>query len=300
MAPSEVVQPTQSEVIARSRKSSGDPTFALALGGGGARGLAHVHVIEALNELAITPVAIAGSSIGAIMGAGMASGLSGREIRKHAHFILGNRSELAARVWRARPGSFAQMMEGGLKLGQFSGERILAAFLPDTIAGTFEELQIPLKVTATDYFAHHQFVFETGDLSLALCASSAIPAVFKPVEHQGLLLIDGGISNPVPFDLLDGLADIVIAIDVVGGPSRGEGEKPNSVELLFGASQIMMQSIIALKLEHLHPDILIKPPVSHFGVLDFMRIENVLGDTVGIKDELKRAIHSAVERLAKN
>ena len=82
------------------RRSEGDqaaaPTFAVAFGGGGARGLAHIHVIEALDELGIRPVAIAGSSIGAIMGAGMAAGMSGSDIQDYARSILGRRAEVAA------------------------------------------------------------------------------------------------------------------------------------------------------------------------------------------------------------
>ncbi|RUZ50975.1 patatin-like phospholipase family protein, partial [Mesorhizobium sp. M7A.F.Ca.US.007.01.1.1] len=87
------------------------PTFGIAFGGGGARGLAHIHVIEALDELGIKPVAIAGSSIGAIMGAGMASGMAGKDIHDYARSILGRRAEVASRMWRARPGTIAEAMQ---------------------------------------------------------------------------------------------------------------------------------------------------------------------------------------------
>ena len=83
-------------------------------------------------------------------------------------------------------------------------------------------MQIPLKVTATDYFGHGLAVLETGDLHSALAASAAIPAVFRPVRRDGRLLIDGGIYNPVPFDLSSDAADIVIAVDVVGAPAEGD------------------------------------------------------------------------------
>ena len=74
------------------------PTFGIAFGGGGARGLAHIHVIEVLDELGIKPVTIAGSSIGAIMGAGMAAGMTGKDIRDYARSILGRRAEVASRM----------------------------------------------------------------------------------------------------------------------------------------------------------------------------------------------------------
>jgi NTE family protein len=274
--------------------ASGGPTFGVAFGGGGARGLAHIHAIEALDELGIRPVAIAGSSIGAIMGAGMASGMAGAEIHAYARSILGSRAEVASRMWRARPGTIAEAMQNGIRVSQFNVERILKSFLPDAIPETFAELKIPLKVAATDYFGHKLAVFEDGDLHSALAASAAIPAVFRPVTRDGRVLIDGGIYNPVPFDLIEKDADIIIAIDVVGAPSEAERRHPTTVDLMYGATQLMMQSIIANKLRQCPPDILIRPNVSKYRVLDFLKIDTLLAETVEIKDELKRAVEKAV------
>ncbi|EKF41214.1 patatin [Nitratireductor indicus C115] len=274
--------------------ASGGPSFALALGGGGARGLAHLHVIEVLDELGIRPRVIAGSSIGALMGAGLAAGITGKEIHAHARAILESRAEVASRLWRARPGNLSEMVEGGFRFGQFNAERIIKAFLPAAVPATFEELKIPLRVTATDYFGHELAVLDRGPLGQALAASAAIPAVFRPVVRNGRTLIDGGIYNPVPFDLVEGEADILIAIDVVGAPTDTGGKAPTSIELMFGASQLMMQSIIAMKLSQRHPDILIRPPVSRFRVLDFLKIDAILAETASIRDELKYAIDKAV------
>ncbi|TIS59300.1 patatin-like phospholipase family protein [Mesorhizobium sp.] len=271
------------------------PTFGIAFGGGGARGLAHIHAIEALDELGIKPVAIAGSSIGAIMGAGMASGMTGKNIHAYARSILGRPAEVATRMWRARPGTFTEALQGGLRVSQFNVERILRAFLPDAIPESFAELKIPLKVTATDFFGHKLAVFADGDLHSALAASAAIPAVFRPVMRDGRLLIDGGIYNPVPFDLIETDADIIIAVDVVGAPTEAERKHPTSVDLMFGATQLMMQSIIANKLNQCQPDILIRPAVSKYRVLDFMKIDALLAETADIKDELKREIDGAIE-----
>jgi NTE family protein len=270
------------------------PTFGIAFGGGGARGLAHIHVIEALDEMGIRPVAIAGSSIGAIMGAGMAAGMTGRDIHDYARSILGRRAQVASRMWRARPGTFAEAMEGGLRVSQFNVERILKAFLPEAVPETFAELKIPLKVTATDFFGHRLAVFSDGELHSALAASAAIPAVFRPVTRDGRMLIDGGIYNPVPFDLIEHDADIIIAIDVVGAPTEAERKRPTSVDLMFGATQLMMQSIIANKLRQCQPDILIRPPVSRFRVLDFLKVDAVMAETIAVKDELKRAVEATL------
>lgn len=296
------------EVVAPARKaregtpaapapvpSSSTPTFAVAFGGGGARGLAHIHVIEALDELGIRPVAIAGSSIGAIMGAGMAAGMTGGDIRDYAHAVLSNRAEVISRMWRARPGSFGEMVAGGFTFAQFDIERILKSFLPVTMPATFEDLKIPLQVTATDYYGHVLAIFADGDLPSALAASAAIPAVFRPVQRDGRLLVDGGIYNPVPFDLLEGKADIVIAIDVVGAPTKVRRQRPTSIDLMFGATQLMMQSITAMKLKTRRPEILLRPPVSRFRALDFLKIDAVLAETASIKDETKRAIDLALK-----
>ncbi|RUY00756.1 patatin-like phospholipase family protein, partial [Mesorhizobium sp. M2A.F.Ca.ET.040.01.1.1] len=254
-----------------------------------------IHIIEALDELGIKPVAIAGSSIGSIMGAGMASGMTGADIHGYARSILGSRAEVAARMWRSRPGTIAEAMQGGIRVGQFNIERILKAFLPEPIPRTFDALKIPLKVTATDYFGHKLAVLAEGELHSALAASAAIPAVFRPVVRNGCLLIDGGIYNPVPFDLLEKDADIIIAIDVVGAPSDAERKHPTTVDLMYGASQLMMQSIIANKLQQSRPDILIRPKVSKYRVLDFLKIEALMAETAEIKDELKRAVEKALE-----
>ena len=281
--------------VAAKIGGTGQPSFAVAFGGGGARGLAHIHIIEALDELGIRPVAIAGSSIGAIMGAAMAAGMSGADIHQYARSILMRRGAVAGRMWRARPGTLAEIVEGGLRVTQFNVERILKAFLPATIPETFAELNIPLQVTATDYYGHHVAVFSEGDLHSALAASAAIPAVFRPVRRDGRVLIDGGIYNPIPFDLLQGHADIVIAVDVVGAPQENERKTPTSIDLMFGATQLMMQSIITSKLMQCQPDILLRPPVSNYRVLDFMKIDVLMAETVSIKDELKRSVESAVE-----
>lgn len=286
------------EKARKSRRApTGDgPTIAIAFGGGGARGLAHIHAIEALDELGVKPVIIAGSSIGALMGAGMASGLTGKEIRDYTRAILGSRAEVASRMWRARPGSFAEMMEGGLRFGQFNAERIVKSFLPGAVPDTFEALEIPLRVTGTDYYGHRLAVFEKGDLHSALAASAAIPAVFRPVRRDGRIYIDGGIYNPVPFDVIENEADILVAIDVVGAPTVSGGKPPTSMELMFGATQLMMQSIIAHKLQKKRPDILVRPPVSRFRVLDFLKIDAILAETASIKDEVKRSLDKALAK----
>lgn len=275
---------------------SGSPTVAVAFGGGGARGLAHIHVIEALDELGITPVAITGSSIGAIMGAGMAAGMRGEDIREFTLATVGRPREVMNRIWSLRPTTLSDVMSNGFRIGQYNLERILKAFLPDLLPADFRDLRIPLHVTATDYYGQTELLIGEGDLFQALAASAAIPAVFMPVRINGRIMIDGGVFNPVPFEYLFDKADIVIGIDVVSAPAGDSGLMPNRIDSLFGASQLMMQSIIAAKLRLRAPDIFLAPDVGRFKVLDFMRAAEVLETSSTVKDDIKRAIDAEFER----
>jgi NTE family protein len=277
-------------LVSASQPQAHGPTVAVALGGGGARGLAHIHVIEVLDELGIRPVLISGASIGAVMGAAMAAGMTGREIREHTLAAIGHPSRIMNRLWSLRPTRFSDVVAGGFRVGQFNLERILKAFLPETLPETFEDLSIPLKVVTADYYAQCECVCDSGPLFPAIAASAALPAVFRPVVISGRVMIDGGLWNPVPFDHLLGKADITIGVDVIGHPPAGTADVPNSIDSLYGATQLTMRSIVTLKLEKGAPDIFLCPDVGRFRVLDFVKAEEVLAASAGIRDELKRAL----------
>ena len=278
-----------------SHATSTQPTIGLALGGGGARGLAHIHVIEVLDEMGIRPSLIVGSSIGAIMGAAMAAGLSGRDIREHTLATVGNRTEVMNRIWSLRPATIVDAWSNGFRFGQFNLERILRAFLPEDLPARFEDLKIPLKVVTADFYGQQEHLCETGDLYTAIAASAALPAVFMPVRIDGRIMVDGGLWNPVPFDHLRGRADITIGVDVVGKPEGDRDVMPNRIDSLFGASQLTMASITAMKLREAPPDIYLKPEVGRFRVLDFLRAGEVLAATAPVRDELKRQIEARLE-----
>lgn len=259
---------------------------ALALGGGGARGIAHIQVLEAFDDLGIRPVVIAGSSIGAIMGAGYAAGMSGREIREYVIRTFTNRAQVMTRMWRLRPDTLRDMFSRVPRIGELNAQKVLRAFMPHTIPETFAELKIPLKVTATDYYGCSLTVIEEGVLWPAIAASAAIPAVFRPEMINGRVHIDGGISNPVAFDLLEKKDRIVVAVDVVAAP-RGEPTKiPSRIEAAFGSSQLMMQSLTNFKLRFHQPDLLIRPAVEEFRVLDFLHAKEILEATESTRLEV--------------
>ncbi len=288
-----------SSMPAVPRQSKSAPTVAVAFGAGGARGFSHILVLEALEELGLEPVAIAGSSIGAIIGAGKAAGMTAAEMRDYALETVGNRKAVINRLWALRPPSMRHAL-GGFRLGQFNLERILRAFLPSRIPDDFSDLSIPLKVIATDYYAHCEKLCESGDLYQALAASAAIPALFMPVTLDGRLMIDGGIFNPVPYEHVIDLADIIIGVDIVGGPIGSidaVDEVPNRIDSIFGASQLMMQSHLALKLKLGAPSIFLRPPVNEFGVMDFLKAKQIFDASTPVKDEVKRAIDAEFSRF---
>jgi NTE family protein len=155
----------------------------LALGGGGARGIAHILVLEVFDELGLKPAAIAGTSIGAIVGAAYAAGMEGREIREAVCAFYARRREVLTKLWRARPLAFTDLLRGRSLTPQFDAGLILDTFVPgfERLPKTFEELGIPLKIVACDFYGASEVVLSEGDLKTAIAASIAIPALFRPV-----------------------------------------------------------------------------------------------------------------------
>jgi len=106
--------------------------------------------------------------------------------------------------------------------------------------------------------------------------------------------IDGGFVNPVPFDLLKGHADIIAAIDVCAGPQQSRGHVPSMIEAIIGSNQITMRSVMSEKLKSAAPDILIRPDIGQFKVLDFYKIDDIFAASEAAKDEFKRACEAAI------
>jgi NTE family protein len=267
------------------------PTIAIALGGGGARGIAHVLALEALDEMGIRPAAIAGASMGAVVGAAYAAGLQARDIRAHVLRVLRNRSDVMGKLLRARVGRFADIvLRGRGNPVLLDAEVFLELFWPAEMPEWFDGLEIPTVVVATNYSERNEIAFTDGRLGPAVAGSMAIPGLFRPVETGGRVLIDGGAVNPLPYDLLFGHADIVIAIDVTfGGRSRSR-RVPSPLDSMFGAAQIMQGAITAQKIKRRPPDLLICPKVEQYGLLDFFRAGQILRAAEGSKDELKTAL----------
>ena len=199
----------------------------LALGGGAARSLAHIGALQVLVADGIRVSAITGTSAGSIIGAAFAAGVAPGDLE----------TEAASLTWRslARP-AFSRR-------GLLSLERLEVLIRHVVPVARFEQLSIPLKVVATDLHTGERVVVEQGDLVSALLASCAIPGVFLPVEREGRLLVDGGVSCNVPADLVRDMgADVVLAIDPTKGVLR-LGEPLNLLQVISQSVYLMSRQV---------------------------------------------------------
>lgn len=270
-------------------------TVALALGGGGARGLAHISVLQMLDELGVRPVAIAGASIGAIIGSAYAAGFSGEQLRAHSQGVLKSRIGLARRLLHARARGRKRLLARLAHPLLIDGERFLDAFWPLGMPATFEELRIPMRVVATDFRRRTETVFSSGLLRPAVAGSMAIPGVVRAAANDHGYFVDGGLVNPLPYDHLWGLADIVVAVDVSGnfGVETGKGP-PSAFETMIVASQIMMNAISSRMIAERPPDVLIRPEVHQYLALDLFKASRIFAAGDGCRDQL----HSGLARAS--
>ncbi len=237
------------------------PKVAVALGGGGARGIAHVLALEALDEMGISPVAIAGTSMGAVIGGAYAAGIEGRAIRTHILRVLRNRSDVMSKLLRARVGRFADLvLRGRGNPVLLDPETCLDLFWPAGMPSRFEDLAIKTIVVATNYFDRKEAAYDAGPLRPAVAGSMAIPGLFRPV---------------------------IFGDDVTFGGRSLKRRTPSPFGSMFGAAQIMQGAITAQKIKLRAPDILVRPKVEHFAVLDFFAASQILRAAEDSKEELK-------------
>jgi len=265
----------------------------LALGAGGARGLAHIVILEAFEELGIQPSVVSGSSMGAIIGAAYCSGLSSAEMKNALNEKLLNKS---AKLWEIFKNlevvKLLDFVDVEVKAGGFiKGQKFINFFSQELKVETFEELKIPLKTVATNYLTKEQSVFDEGALFNPIKASYSLPGLFSPVKINKNLYVDGGLVNPLPYDILLGKCDIIVAIDVQSNTKiKTFAETPKAYEIFFTAFQIMQQSIVNEKLKTIQPDILIKTDIKDVRVLEFLKAESIYKQSQKYKEQLKRKL----------
>ena len=275
---------------------AGKPKVGLVLSGGAARGLAHVGVLKALEEQGIHIDAIAGTSMGAVIGGLYASGYKIDELEKLALGIdwkeaLSDAPEREDVPFRRKQDdrdflvkqklSFRDDGSLGLPLGVIQGQN-LALLLESLLAHSsdirdFDKLPIPFRAVATDIVNGEKVVFRKGHLPQVIRASMSIPAVFAPVEINGQLLVDGGMVDNIPVDVAREMGvDIVIVVDI-GTPLRGRKELNTVFDILNQSITLMTRSNSEVQLASLKPDdILIQPVLASYGTTDFGRSADII------------------------
>ncbi len=270
-------------------------TVGISLGGGGAKGLAHISILEALDEMGVKVVAISGTSIGAIVGTLYASGLSGREIREAVDSLL-TMPRSFQEAWAAkRTFGWLEFFSLDLKRSHlFHVDPLVSEVQALLSVEQIEDLNIPMKIVAADFWNRTEVVLESGPIIPALRASFCLPGIFKPVTIGETVLVDGGCVNPVPFDLIRDQCDIVIAVDVLGKRVPNGSVLPNFAEALFNTFQIAEKSIAVQKMNSHPPDIYIEPNIDNVKVLEFQKASQIYQETQSecerLQVELKRLL----------
>lgn len=300
------------------RPVEGGPRLGLALGGGSARGWAHIGVIRALEEAGFAPTVVAGCSIGAVVGACYAAGRLDR-LETFARSLT--RGRVVRLVDPRLPGS-----------GLIAGNRLRRRLLTDLGDGRIEALRIGFGCVATEFGTGAEVALTDGPLVEAVRASYAIPGLFPPVDVDGRLLMDGTLVNPVPVALARSLgADVVVCVNLNGDtggpvirevtappPRRGllhavrgrlpglsrtppDAPLPGIARVVLDAFNITQDRISRARLERDPPDVAIGPDVAAFGLFDFHRADD--GIALGYRaartalPQIRAALEGAAARV---
>lgn len=239
-------------------------TLGVALGSGGSRGIAHIGFLCALEDEGIKPDFIAGSSIGAVVGGCYASGTPAYQLKEIA-LKLRRRDLLDPTIALSKMGLLRSKKVRDLLLQYLGNAKI-------------EDFEIPFKCVASDLYSGHIHIFDRGEAAIAIQASSAIPAVFRPVRFNDKLLVDGGCLCRIPVRTVKEMgADVVVGVDVLKNCAEPVDDVKNIVSVVVRAFEIMDQRItdINRELERDICDVLIEPAldgVSQYAIRDFDRI----------------------------
>jgi NTE family protein len=269
----------------------------LVLGSGGARGYAHIGVLRAIEKHGLEVTAIAGCSMGGIIGAQLAAGYSSERIHE-----MWKRLDVIKLIDRST-------------MGGLIGGRGITRHLERHLPRTFEELKIPVAVTATDVQRGKLVVLRSGDLARALRATSALAGLFAPVTLEGRILVDGGILNGLPVDVIRTLTEApVVAVDVLPPPDREIAftderpawekvrhpfrGRPLIFEMLMKAIEIPQAPLTSIRLSLNPPEVLIRPALDpDLKLEDFRRFDEAVEAGFEAADA-KLAEHAEVLRAS--
>ena len=228
------------------------PRIGLALGGGAARGFAHVGVIQVLEEAGIRPTLVTGTSAGSLVAALYASGKSGAQLQQVAETM----EEATIADWTL------QIFTRGVLRGE-----ALAKYVNTQVGQKpIEAMVMPLGIVATDLNSGNEVLFQRGDTGTAVRASSAVPAVFQPVKVGTREYVDGGLVSPVPVRAARKMgAELIIAVDISTAPEASAAN--GTLEILLQTFTIMGKSISAIELKD--ADVLVRPQLAGVSSADF-------------------------------
>jgi NTE family protein len=246
--PPQVIQPPPPPVPVR------EPRIALVLGGGAARGFAHIGVIRVLEQERIPVDLVVGTSVGSLIGALYASEKSSFDLEWTA-FQLQQDDLFDFRLLNTVTG-----------MGYARGDR-LEAFVREKVKhDAIEKLKVPFAAVATDLNWGQRVVMDRGSVARAVRASSAIPGIFEPVSHMGKLLVDGGVIDNIPIDVArEKGAEVVIAVDI--SEDVGNTKITNLLDVILQSTNIMFAENVAHRKQG--ADVLVQPDVRGIGMLDF-------------------------------
>ncbi len=270
---------------------TGAGKISLALGGGAGLGWTHIGVLRAIDDSPLEIAAIAGTSMGAIAGASYAAGKLDylEDMARHVNFR-----------------NMLRFMDPHFKRGAVMGARAIEKEL-DTELGhlSFEDLPLPVAAIAADLRTGDTIVMKSGKLVPAIRASMSLPGIFKPVQYEGRLLVDGGAALPVPVSparelapdalcLSINLQDDFINRSIAAGIAKNSGKEPNSLAIVKASVGLSLRNLGRYALALDPPDFAMSPPVGHIDIQNFTRAEELID--IG-RRETEKVIPKILARL---
>jgi len=247
--PPEVVTSPETPQVPAPRKT---PKLGLALGGGAARGFAHIGVIQVLEENGIKPDLVVGTSAGSLVAAFYATGKTGAQLQ----WLADTMDESQFTDWSVP--FMSRGMLRGEALGRYVNSQLNGAKI--------EDMKMPLGIVATDLRTGEGILFRRGDIATAVRASSAVPSVFEPVRIGNKDYVDGGLVSPVPVRYARQMgADIIIAVDISSRPE--DAQTSDMLKVLLQTFSIMGKSISQLELAQ--AEVVVRPAMPDVGSAEF-------------------------------
>jgi NTE family protein len=306
-------QSTTAAPVATADAAPGRPRIGLVLAGGGAKGGAHVGVLKVLEEMHIPIDCIAGTSMGALVGGGYASGIPAADLQT---FLVGidwpkvvggkGLRELAPIEQKRAGATYSNDLDMGLRDGEIvvPGGLVNTSGIDDLLRSyvakarsqaDFDKLPIPYRAVATDMVSGQMVVLRSGDLATAMRASMAIPGAFAPVHLDKYILNDGGMVRNLPIDVArDTCADVVIAVNLVTEPTTPD-KLQTATQLAGRAMDVMLEANVRLQLQTIKPgDVRIDVQMGDIGTADFERVP----ETIPLGEKAARAAAGELARYS--